>query len=184
MTKIIDTPTSGTVQYAVHIRSGESLVARTEPTTDQAAAQALLPRMRHAGYAESLLVLRTYTPDDCGSGKWSDWDPATDEQLNRIAIQRAVTVLASIIRLDLPLVEWSVACEYEPGKLTAHLHVGDVDERLKTLTTYAKLLGADLVEDERSNLVRAEGTYDGVGVRVAAYIRRVDEAEQVTAVTA
>ncbi|MFC6081075.1 hypothetical protein [Sphaerisporangium aureirubrum] len=159
-------------EYAIDIKGG-GMSARTEPITDQAAAKALLTDLQHS-YPDSVLLHRP----DSGVHQ-STWTPITDDQLDRIAVQAALTVAAEF-STDLPLVDWDVSSRpYRVGALEASPHGSD-EEKRAALDAFAERLGVPVSESVLKHGTRLEvrATYRGVPVEVSAYVDRVEAPEQ------
>ncbi|WP_219471282.1 hypothetical protein [Nonomuraea rhizosphaerae] len=129
-------------------------------------ARQRLERMRLA-YPNSTLQGMFFDGD---VGEWRD---VTDDDLNRIADVNAAQVLAGLLqRSELERLSWTLS-HWAHGQLS-----GDADTR-EQVQTYARVLSLELTETviakSGATVVRAEGSVQGVEVRVSCYIRPTSE---------
>ncbi|MER7500501.1 hypothetical protein AB0L05_27965 [Nonomuraea pusilla] len=155
------------IRYAVHIWQGETQIGATTPTTDQAEARQTLNKMRNA-FPDSVLVVQNNYYDD-------EWDPVSDEMLNRLAAYRTSVVLAELIAKGPANVNWTLRA-FSPNELSGHVF------KRAGVEEFAAFLEVDVVEEKSDDhtTVRAAGRYLGVSVEVYCVIR----AQQVEAVSA
>lgn len=145
--------------FRVLIRSGNSTIGRTNSVDSLDEARTQLMRMRTV-YPDS--ALEALLPDD----DFGCWREVTEEALDRIAYQRAATVLVSLIGEGLAKVNWSLSST-NPGRVEGHL-VREEDSR-EALKAYASLLGCEVTESPHLNgkvQIKAKGAYQGLSVEV------------------
>ncbi|RCG27236.1 hypothetical protein DQ384_26320 [Sphaerisporangium album] len=185
MTKPSDWPYDGAVEYAVWIRGGETDITSTMPTDNQQIVRDLMDSFKHGPYKQSLLVMRTYTKAPGKGMVWGDWKEATDELLLRVAVRQAGAVLARIVSLPLPIVDWTLVTRPRQVGLVASIGTRHENKRA-ALAAYATLLGVEVSEREADEKIHleVEGSYHGVLVQMWAYVDRVERSEDASAVTA